>query len=113
MKKILIGLVVLAFAVTTTAAQAPPTRLNVNEIVEIELLTSPELLQKIKSGKTSVLIAAGGTEIRGPHATTNVHTLLANRRAVGAAKILGNALVAPIIPIATGATGSRPANPTT
>jgi len=72
-----------------------------------------ELAEKIKAGKTSVLIATGGTEIRGPHAVLAGHTILANRRAVGAAKRLGNALVAPVLPIAVGATGGRPTNPQT
>ena len=81
------------------------TGMNVDEVVEIELLTQTELADKIASGWTSVLVPTGGTEIRGPHAVLNVHTLLATKRAVGAAQRVGNTLVAPTIPFAVSASG--------
>ena len=43
----------------------------------MDLLTSSELVEKIKAGKTTVLVAVGGTEIRGPHAVLGGHTILA------------------------------------
>lgn len=112
MKRILTLLVAVAFMSAAAFAQTPQ-RLNVKDIVEIEMLTTSELAEKIKGGMTSVLVAVGGTEIRGPHAVLAGHTILARARAVGAAKRLGNALVAPVLPIAVAATGGVPANPQT
>ena len=107
LKRTLCLALALAFAATATFAQNQ--RLNVKEIVEIEMLTPLELAEKIKGGMTSVLVAVGGTEVRGPHAVIAGHTILARNRAIGAAKKLGHALVGPVLPIAVAATGSRPA----
>ena len=91
-------------AIALVQAQTP----NVKDIVELELLTHTEVSDKIhKEGKTSVLIATGGTEERGPHDVLGGHNILARHRAVEAAKRLGNALVAPTLPIAVAATGLR------
>ena len=60
-----------------------------------------------KEGKTSVIIANGGTEERGPHDVLGGHTFMAHNKAVEIAKKLGNALVAPVLPIAVSATGLR------
>lgn len=79
--------------------------MNVDHVVEMELLTQTEVTDKIAHGWTSVLVPSGGTEIRGPHAILAVHTILATRRAVEAAKRLGNTMVAPTIPFAVSATG--------
>jgi creatinine amidohydrolase len=104
MKKMLAIAASLVSAVAFVRAQMPA----VKDIVELELLTHTEVNDKIhKEGKTSVLIATGGTEERGPHDVLGGHTILANRRAVEAAKRLGNALVAPVLPIAVAATGLR------
>src|SRR4026207_1053739 len=61
---------------------------NVDQNVELELLTQTEVAEKIKNGWTSVFIVTGGTEIRGPHATIGVHNVLATHRAVAAAQRL-------------------------
>lgn len=107
MKKILAIFAGLAFFLTIAAAQTPRP-VNVNDIVELELLTHTEVYDKIhKEGKTSVLIATGGTEERGPHDVLGGHTIMAHNRAVAAARRLGNALVAPVLPIAVAATGAR------
>src|SRR6266508_4481910 len=91
-------------ALALVQAQTP----NVRDIVELELLTHTEVSEKIhKEGKTTVLIATGGTEERGPHDVLGGHTILARHRAVEAAKRLGNALVAPTLPMAVAATGLR------
>jgi creatinine amidohydrolase/Fe(II)-dependent formamide hydrolase-like protein len=97
-------------AVFAAFAFGQAARLNVKDIVELELLTSSEVAEKIKGGMTTVLVPVGGTEIRGPQNILGVHTILANKRAVGAAKRLGNALVAPTLPIAVAATGGPGAN---
>ncbi len=74
-------------------------------IVELELLTTTEVAGKIASGMKSVLIANGGTEARGPHDVLGAHTIMARAAAVDVARQLGDALVAPVLPIAVGATG--------
>jgi len=82
--------------------------MNVKDIVEIEMLTHSEISDKIHNeGKTSVLIMTGGTEERGPHDVLGGHTFMAHNKGVEIAKKLGNALVAPVLPIAVSATGLR------
>jgi creatinine amidohydrolase/Fe(II)-dependent formamide hydrolase-like protein len=95
--------VALLAVVPAARAQAP----DVKNVVDLELLTHTEVAQKIKEGKTSVLVVTGGTEERGPHDVLGGHTLLAHYRAIEIAKHLGNALVAPVLPIAVSATGLR------
>jgi creatinine amidohydrolase/Fe(II)-dependent formamide hydrolase-like protein len=82
-------------------------QLNIKDIVEIEMLTHSEISDKIHEGKTSVLIVTGGTEERGPHDVLGGHTIMARNKGIEIAKKLGNALVAPVLPIAVSATGLR------
>jgi len=105
MKKALVFAPVVALLAATPAvrAQAP----DVKSIVDLELLTHTEVAEKLKEGKTSVLVVTGGTEERGPHDVLGGHTLLAHYRAIEIAKRLGNTLVAPVLPIAVAATGLR------
>ena len=84
--------------------------MNVDKVVELELLTSSEVTDKIKNGWTSVFLPTGGTEIRGPHATIGVHNVLSTKRAVEAARRVGKTIVAPTIPFAVAATGGYNAN---
>jgi len=103
-KKLLLPGTLIVAAIAAVHAQSP----NLKDIVELELLTHTEVYDKIhKEGKTSVLIPTGGTEERGPHDVLGGHTILARHRAAEAAKRLGNALVAPVLPIAVAATGLR------
>jgi creatinine amidohydrolase/Fe(II)-dependent formamide hydrolase-like protein len=70
-------------------------------VVDMELMTYPETFSAIhEHGKTTVLIYNGGTEQRGPHAVLGGHTFIARRAAEAIAQRLGNALVAPVLPIA-------------
>lgn len=95
----------LALCSTTAFAQAQKP-VNVKDIVELELLTHSEVFEKIHNeGKTSVLLVTGGTEARGPHDVLGGHTIMSRHRAIEIAKRLGNALVAPVLPIAVAATG--------
>src|SRR5438093_869518 len=107
MKKILVlgAALALPFAVAVVRAQKAA---DVKDIVELERLTHTEVSDKIhKEGRTSVLVVTGGTEERGPHDVLGGHTILAHHRAVEIARRLGNALVAPVLPIAVAATGLR------
>ncbi len=85
------------------SAQQP----NVDDIVELELLTHTEVRDKIQKGYTSVLIVNGGTEERGPHAVLGGHTIMSRYHAINIAKKLGKTLVAPVLPVAVNATGLR------
>lgn len=87
------------------AEQLVQTGKPVSEIVEMELLTSSELVEKQKAGFINVIIANGGTEARGPQNILAGHTIMSKHTAVDAAKIIGHTLVAPVMPIDVGATG--------
>jgi creatinine amidohydrolase/Fe(II)-dependent formamide hydrolase-like protein len=101
MKKTLTISAVLLIAVAIVRAQ----QVNVDTIVDLEMLTHTEVTQKLKDGWTSILIAAGGTEERGPQDVLGGHTFMAHTYAIMMAKKLGKTLVAPTIPIAVNATG--------
>jgi creatinine amidohydrolase/Fe(II)-dependent formamide hydrolase-like protein len=114
MKKVLLLCCVLAMAMSLAQGQIRTGQgvagMNVDNVVEMELLTQTELGDKVAKGWTSVFLPTGGTEIRGPHAIIGVHTILATHRAVEAAKRVGKTIVAPTIPYAVGATGGFNAN---
>ncbi len=93
-------LAVFLLGATTLKSRKPP-----KGVVELELLTTSEVADKIAAGMTTVLIANGGTEARGPHDVLSGHTIMARATALDVAKALGNALVAPVLPIDVGATG--------
>ena len=97
----------LALGVPTAsfARQLVQTGKPVSEIVEMELLTSSELVAKQKEGFINVIIANGGTEARGPHNILAGHTIMSKHTAIDVAKIVGHTLVAPVMPIDVGATG--------
>jgi hypothetical protein len=104
MKTYLLPTLLIALLVATVHAQVAPGQgvagMNVDAVVELDLLTQSEIADKIQNGWTSVFLPTGGTEIRGPHATTGVHTVLATHRALEAAKRQGKTIVAPTIPYA-------------
>ena len=107
MKNIPAVIIISALLPAVALAQAAQP-MNVKDIVEIEMLTHSEISNKIHNeGKTSVLIMTGGTEERGPHDVLGGHTFMAHNKGVEIAKKLGNALVAPVLPIAVSATGLR------
>jgi creatinine amidohydrolase/Fe(II)-dependent formamide hydrolase-like protein len=102
MKNVFVVAGVSAVLITTAFAQQQP---NAKDIVELELLTHTEVTDKLKSGTTTVLLVAGGTEERGPQDVIGGHTIMARHHAIAIAKKLGNALVAPVLPFAVNATG--------
>jgi len=108
MRKTVFPVVLLPFFVSTAFAQGAGNPVNTRDIVELELLTHTEVSDKIhKEGKTSVLIITGGTEERGPHAVLGGHTIMSRHRGAEIARRLGNALLAPVLPISVAATGLR------
>ena len=107
MKHSLVFVVTLTLFTTLALAQGQKPA-SVKDIVELELLTHSEVYEKIHDeGHTSVLLVTGGTEERGPHDVLDGHTIMARHRAIEIAKKLGNALVAPVLPITPNATGLR------
>jgi creatinine amidohydrolase len=103
---------VLALTPTLAFAQAAKP-FEVKDIVELELLTTSEAYDKIyNQGKTSVLLITGGTEARGPHNVLGGHTIMSRHRGNEIAKRLGNALLAPVVPVAVAATGVTPGTKT-
>jgi creatinine amidohydrolase/Fe(II)-dependent formamide hydrolase-like protein len=69
------------------------------EVVDIELLTWPEIYKAIhEQRKTTAILFNGGTEQRGPQGVTGAHNFIAHATADEIARKLGNALVAPVIP---------------
>ena len=106
MKKALALIAVLtvpSFASIGRAQTAP----DIKNVVELDLLTTTEVADKLKQGMTSVIVATGGTEVRGPYHLLSGHTIMTRHRAVEIAKRVGNTLVAPVLPIAVAATGLR------
>ena len=91
----------LVVSSTFAFAQQP----NVKDIVELELLTHTDVTDKLKAGTTTVLLVTGGTEERGPQDVIGGHTIMAKHHAIAIAQKLGNALVAPVFPVAVNATG--------
>src|SRR5262252_4078916 len=111
MTKVLTFICVVALFPAVLLAQAPRP-VDVKDIVDIEMLTHSEIYDKIhKEGKTTVIIANGGTEQRGPHAVLGGHTIMAHQKGIEIAKKLGNALVAPSSPFAVNASGLSEATP--
>lgn len=83
---LLLGLV--ASALTTPAAA---------QSVQLEALTSPELVTRIAAGATTAIVPIGGTEQNGPYMTLGKHNVRVQMLATRIAVRLGNALVAPVI----------------
>ncbi len=100
MKRTLALIAIASLCSTPAFAQV-----NVANIVDLELLTHTEVTQKLKDGWTSILIATGGTEERGPQDVLGGHTMMAHSHADMIARKLGRTLVAPVLPIAVNATG--------
>ena len=102
MKKTVALVCGLSLVATTALAQMGKP---VAELVELEYLTSSEVVAKQKAGAVNVLIVNGGTEARGPHNILAGHTIMSRMTAIDVAKAIGNTLVAPVMPIDVGATG--------
>jgi creatinine amidohydrolase len=80
----------LAVCAGTARAQTPDT-------VFIEELTWTEVRDAIKAGKTTVILATGGTEQNGPHMVLGKHNFIIRHTAEQIARRLGNTLVAPVV----------------
>ena len=65
--------------------------------VFLEELTTTEVRDALRAGKTTVIIPVGGTEQNGPHMVLGKHNVRARVLAGRIAESLGNALVAPVL----------------
>lgn len=68
--------------------------------VLLDEMTTTEVRDAIKSGKTTVLIFNASTEASGPHLVLGKHIFRARYLGERIARELGNALVAPVMPFA-------------
>ena len=110
MKRFIVFVVGVLFSMppvssAVAAAEADQIGKPVSELVEMELLTSSEVVEKQKAGFINVIIANGGTEARGPQNILAGHTIMSQRTAIDVAREIGHTLVAPVMPIDVGATG--------
>lgn len=91
----------LAFAVASPqpreAAPAPKAVAPLPPVFTEEM-TWEEVRDAVKAGKTTIIIATGGTEQNGPHVITGKHNAIIRATAEATARRLGNALVAPGVP---------------
>lgn len=81
----------LAFALALTAS--PPASAE----VFLESMTSTEVRDALRAGRTTIIVPAGGTEQNGPHLVLGKHNVRVRVLAGRIAERLGDALVAPVI----------------
>ena len=91
----------LSLASTPSAAQPRSAP------VMMERMTTTEVRDAIKGGKTTVLIPNASTEATGPAIALGKHSVRARYLAEHIARELGNALVAPVMPFAPTTDESR------
>lgn len=65
--------------------------------VFLDDLTWTELREQIRAGKTTIIVPIGGTEQNGPHMVLGKHNVRVKALSEKIARVLGNALVAPVI----------------
>jgi len=81
---------------------ALPRPIPARDSVWIEELTYLEVRDAMKAGKTTALLFAGSTEQNGPYMSGGKHQYAIRLVGEAIARKLGNALIAPIIPIEAG-----------
>src|SRR5215831_12761531 len=76
--------------------------IDIHDTVWIEDMTSLEVRDSIKAGKTTALVIVGGMEDNGPYLPVGKHGTVMKIEAEVIARKLGNALVAPLVNTAPG-----------
>lgn len=76
--------------------------IDIHDTVWIEDMTSVEVRDSIKAGKTTALVIVGGMEDNGPYLPVGKHGTVIKIEAEVIARKLGNALVAPLVNTAPG-----------
>jgi creatinine amidohydrolase/Fe(II)-dependent formamide hydrolase-like protein len=106
---VLLALLALLPVAERVSGQLPAERIP--DTVFLQDLTWDEVRDLVAAGRTSILIAAAGTEEQAPHLALGSQHALLQYAVEKIARRLGNALVAPVIPYAPQAGGgSRPAS---
>ncbi|MBI3714456.1 MAG: creatininase family protein [Betaproteobacteria bacterium] len=77
---------------TLALAEAAPS-----QSVYLEELTTAEVREAIRAGKTTIIIPVGATEQNGPHMTLGKHNVRVRVLAGKIAETLGDTLVAPVV----------------
>lgn len=104
-----VAVAVSAFTATspTFSAQGNPAASPRPAPVMMERMTTAEIRDAIRAGKTIVLIPSASTEATGPAIALGKHLARAQYIAEHIAQELGNALVAPVMPFAPTTDESR------
>jgi creatinine amidohydrolase/Fe(II)-dependent formamide hydrolase-like protein len=79
-----------------------PRPIDALDTVWIEEMTYMEVRDAMKDGKTTALLFAGSTEQNGPYLPGGKHQIAIRLVAEAVARTLGDALVAPVIPVEAG-----------
>lgn len=87
----------LAVAVAVPVAPRSAAVAAAPNTVLLEQLTWTEIREAIRAGKTTVIIPVGGTEQSGPYIAVGKHNARVAVLSQRIARLLGNALVAPVI----------------
>jgi creatinine amidohydrolase len=90
MRSIAAGMLLVLLVASNGLAQVPDS-------VFLEEFTWEEVRDLVADGKTTMIIATGGTEQNGPHMVLGKHNFVLEHTTDKIARELGNALVAPII----------------
>jgi creatinine amidohydrolase len=94
----LLALVIWLGQPTVAAARAlAPLPQAAVASVYLEELTWPEVRDAVAAGMTTVIVPTGGTEQNGPHMVLGKHNFLVHYKAGEIARLLGDALVAPVV----------------
>lgn len=103
-----VAIAVSAFSVASPLASAQgPAAPPPPSTVMMERMTTTELRDAIKGGKTTVLIPNASTEATGPAVALGKHIVRARYLSENIARGLGNALVSPVMPFAPTTDESR------
>jgi creatinine amidohydrolase/Fe(II)-dependent formamide hydrolase-like protein len=105
--RVAFALSALAATIPTLSAQAIKATSRRAAPVMMERMTSEEIRDAIRAGKTTVIVPSGSTEATGPAIALGKHLVRAQYIAEHVAQELGNALVAPVMPFAPTTDESR------
>lgn len=75
-----------------------PNPLPLSSTLELEKMTWMEVRDRVKGGFTRVIVPTGGIEQNGPFVALNKHDLIVRAVSLRTAEILGNTIVAPVVP---------------
>lgn len=76
-----------------------PNPLPPHDTVWIEEMTWMDVRDALQAGKTTAIISTGGVEPNGPWLVTGKHNYVLRANCNATARLLGNALCAPVIPL--------------